>query len=213
MTIGLIVFAEPILRFTASGLFISPEEALRQGIDSATYAVTQKTRLIAITQFKIMAPIALFSGLIGIGFGALNAADIYWMPSISPIFSSVAVIIGLGLFALHLGPEASLSANALLGGQVLAWATLAGAVAQWLIQLPVQWQAGLGTLKPRWQWQHPDVRAVLKVLGPATFASGMLQINVQIDIFFSSLIPNATAAVSAWSYANFLVMAPLGRVC
>ena len=120
------------------------------------------------------------------------------------------MMIGLGLFALHLGPEASLSANALLGGQVLAWATLAGAVAQWLIQLPVQWQAGLGTLKPRWQWQHPDVRAVLKVLGPATFASGMLQINVQIDIFFSSLIPNATAAVSAWSYANFLVMAPLG---
>lgn len=62
-----------------------------------------------------MAPIALFSGLIGIGFGALNAADIYWMPSISPIFSSVAVMIGLGLFALHLGPAASLSANALLG--------------------------------------------------------------------------------------------------
>lgn len=210
VTIGLIIFAEPILRLMASGLFISPEEAVRQGIDPATYAITQQTRLIAISQFKIMAPIALFSGLIGIGFGALNAADIYWMPSISPIFSSLAMMMGLGLFALHLEPEASSSAHALLGGQVLAWATLAGAVAQWLIQLPVQWRAGLGTLKPRWQWHHPDVRAVLKVLGPATFASGMLQINVQVDIFFSSLIPNATAAVSAWSYANFLVMAPLG---
>lgn len=210
VTIGLIIFAEPILRLMASGLFISPEDALRQGIDPATYAITQQTRLIAISQFKIMAPIALFSGLIGIGFGALNAADIYWMPSISPIFSSLAMMMGLGIFALHLEPEASSSANALLGGQVLAWATLAGAVAQWLIQLPVQWRAGLGTLKPRWQWHHPDVRAVLKVLGPATFASGMLQINVQVDIFFSSLIPNATAAVSAWSYANFLVMAPLG---
>lgn len=81
---------------TASGLFISPETALSQGIDQSTYAITQQTRLIAISQFRIMAPIALFSGLIGIGFGALNAADIYWMPSVSPIFSSLAVMIGLG---------------------------------------------------------------------------------------------------------------------
>lgn len=60
VTIGLIVFAEPILRLTASGLFSSPEEALRQGIDPAAHTITQQTRLIAIT---------LFWGLIGIGFG------------------------------------------------------------------------------------------------------------------------------------------------
>ena len=74
----------------------------------------------------------------------------------------------------------------------------------------MQWRAGLGTLKPRFQFNRPEVQAVLSVLGPATFASGMLQINVQVDTLFSSLIPNATAAVSALGYANFLVQAPLG---
>lgn len=69
VSIGLIVFAEPILRLTASGLFISPKEALRQGIDPAAYTITQQTRLIAITQLRIMAPITLVLGLIGIGFG------------------------------------------------------------------------------------------------------------------------------------------------
>lgn len=210
VTIGLIVFAEPILQLTASGLFVSPEKALAQGIDAATYAITEQTRSIAIAQFKIMAPIAVFSGLIGIGFGALNAADIYWIPSISPIFSSLAVMIGLGFLVLNLESAIGLPENAMLGGQVLAGATLAGAISQWLIQLPVQWRAGLGTLKPNFKFNRPEVRAVLKVLGPATFASGMLQINVQVDILFSSLIPNATAAVSALGYANFLIQAPVG---
>ena len=130
VTIGLIVFAEPILRLTASGLFISPEKAFSQGIDAATYAITEQTRSIAIAQFKIMAPIAVFSGLIGIGFGALNAADIYWIPSISPIFSSLAVMIGLGFLVLNLGSAMGLPENAMLGGQVLAGATLAGAISQ-----------------------------------------------------------------------------------
>ncbi len=38
----------------------------------------------------------------GIGFGTLNAADQYWLPSLSPLFSSVAVIIGVGLLAWFL---------------------------------------------------------------------------------------------------------------
>jgi peptidoglycan biosynthesis protein MviN/MurJ (putative lipid II flippase) len=43
---------------------------------------------------------ALFAGLIGLGFGALNAADEYWLPAISPLLSSLAVLLGLGLLGL-----------------------------------------------------------------------------------------------------------------
>jgi putative peptidoglycan lipid II flippase len=45
---------------------------------------------------------------------------------------------------------------------------------------------------------------------PATFSSGMLQINVWTDLFFASFIPNAAAAVSAMGYAGLLVQTPLG---
>jgi len=58
---------------------------------------------MAIQQLQIMAPMAVLAGLIGIGFGTLNAADQYWLPSLSPLFSSVAVIIGVGLLAWSLG--------------------------------------------------------------------------------------------------------------
>ena len=36
---------------------------------------------IATLQLRIMAPMALLAGLIGIGFGSLNAADSYLLPS------------------------------------------------------------------------------------------------------------------------------------
>jgi putative peptidoglycan lipid II flippase len=210
VTVALVIFADPFMHLVAPGLYLSPDEAAAKGLDALTYADLQQTREIAVAQFKIMAPMAIFAGLIGIGFGTLNAADMYWLPSISPIFSSVAVIGGLGFLALSLGADVVAPGKAMIAGQALAWATLGGAIIQWLIQLPVQWRSGLGTLRPRFNFNRPEVKAVLKVLGPATFSSGMLQINVWTDLFFASFIPNAAAAVSAMSYASLLVQAPLG---
>ncbi len=210
VTIALIVFADPLMNLVAPGLYLSEAQAAAKGISAAAYQDLVQTKAIAIEQFQIMAPMAVFAGLIGIGFGTLNAADLYWLPSISPLFSSVAVLVGLGALAWQIGPKLLTPEYAMLGGAVLAWATLGGAILQWLVQLPVQWRAGLGGLRPRFDFNRPEVREVLKVLGPATFSSGMLQINVWTDLFFASFIPRAAAAVSAMGYASLLVQTPLG---
>ncbi len=193
VTIGLVIFAEPLTDLVAPGLHRTPEGMV--------------TRAIAVQQFRIMAPLALLSGLIGIGFGTLNAADLYWLPSISPLFSSVTVLLGLGILVLQLGTRVTLPEYALVGGLVLAWGTLAGAVLQWLVQVPAQWKAGMGTLRLRFNFRQPAVAEVMKVMAPATFSSGMLQINVYTDLFFASFIPQAAAAMG---YAGLLVQTPLG---
>ncbi|MBD1848919.1 murein biosynthesis integral membrane protein MurJ [Leptolyngbya sp. FACHB-711] len=210
VTIALIVFAEPMMRLVAPGLYISAAEAQAQGISVATYATLEQTRAIAIEQFRIMAPMAVLAGLIGIGFGVLNAADQYWLPSVSPLFSSVTVLIGLIGLALTLGERMTQPEYAAIGGAVLAWSTLAGAVLQWLIQLPAQWRSGLGGFRLRFEFQRPEVQEVIRIMGPATFSSGMLQINVWTDLFFASFIPNAAAAVSAMGYAGLLIQTPIG---
>ncbi len=210
VTIGLIIFANPLVHLVAPGLYITPTQAAANGMDAATFQVLQQTKDIAIQQFRIMAPMAMLAGLIGIGFGALNAADQYWLPSISPLFSSVTMLIGLGGLALYLGDKAALPQYAALGGAVLAWSTLAGAVLQWLVQLPAQWKSGLGGFRLRFNFREPEVQEVIKIMGPATFSSGMMQINVWTDLFFASFIPNAAAAVSAMGYAGLLVLTPLG---
>lgn len=210
VTIGLVIFAEPMMRLVAPGLFISATQAQAAGISPAEFQLLEQTRDIAIQQFKIMAPMAVLAGLIGIGFGTLNAADQYWLPSISPLFSSAVMLVGLGWLAFSLGENIKLPEYAVLGGAVLAWTTLAGAVLQWLVQLPVQWRSGLGGLRFRFNFHQPEVKEVIKIMGPATFSSGMMQINVWTDLFFASFIPNAAAAVAAMSYAGLLIQTPLG---
>jgi putative peptidoglycan lipid II flippase len=54
------------------------------------------------------------------------------------------------------------------------------------------------------------VKEVMKVMAPALFASGMLQINLYTDMFFVSFLPNPEKAVSALDFANLLVQTPLG---
>jgi putative peptidoglycan lipid II flippase len=195
ISIAMFMFAEPIIDLLGRG-FLATE-------------IGGVSREIAITQLRIMAPITIFACFIGIGFGTLNATDQYWLPSISPLLSSSAVIVGLGILWLVVGDDIGNPNNLMLGGMVLAFGSLAGAILQWLIQVPVLWKSGLGSLRLRFKLNDPGVRDVLKVLWPATFSSGTMQINVYTDLFFAAFVPGTLAALG---FANLLVQTPLGIV-
>jgi putative peptidoglycan lipid II flippase len=166
-------------------------------------------RQSAIEQLQIMSGMAVLAGFIGIGFGTLSSANFYWLPSISPLLTSSATIVGVGVLALYLKSGIGLREHALLGGRVLAGTVLVGAILQWLMQVITQWKAGLGTIKPRFEWQRQSVKDVFKVLGPATFSSSTYQINLFIDNGFASGI---AGAASAMSYSGLLVLTPLGII-
>ena len=196
VTVMMVVFAPQLITLMASGLTQTAE-----GI---------AVREMAIQQLRIMAPTAWFAGMIGIGFGALNAADVYWLPSISPLLSSVAMVGGVaGLWAI-LGSRLTSPENAALAGMVLAGSFVVGTVLQWGAQAIAQQQQGLGGFKFQLDLKNPGVKKVLRLMSPALFASGMLQINVYTDMQFTSYLPNPSAAVSALDYANLLVQTPLG---
>ena len=190
VTLALVLAADPLITLVGPGL--SPE--LHHN---------------AVIQLQVMAPMALLAGLIGLGFGSLNAADEFWIPAISPLMSSLALILGVGLLWWQLGPAIASPQSAILGGVVLALATLVGALLQWLLQLPALVKQGLARLQLVWDWHHPGVREVWQVMGPATLSSGMLQINVFTDLFFASGILGAAAGLG---YANLLVQTPLGLI-
>ena len=178
-------------------------------IDILAPGLEPSIRAIAIEELQIMSPLAVFAGLIGIGFGTLNASDQYWLPSISPLFSSLAIVSGVGILALKLGGEIQNPEYMRLGGWVLAGGTLLGAILQWIAQLYAQWKSGMGKLKLRFDWNIPGVKDVLKLMIPATLSSGMLHINVYTDMFFASYIKGAA---SAMRYSNFIVLTPLGII-
>ncbi|NBQ19868.1 MAG: murein biosynthesis integral membrane protein MurJ, partial [Synechococcaceae bacterium WB5_2A_257] len=187
-TVLLVLLADPLITLVGPGL-------------------DQELHNLAALQLRLMAPMALFAGLIGLGFGALNAADEYWLPAISPLLSSLTVLLGIGLLWFQAGPAIGTAPWALAGGAVLALSTLGGAILQWLIQLPALARQGLGQLRLSFNWKQPGVAEVLRVMGPATLSSGMLQINVYVDLFFASGISGAAAGLG---YAGLLVQTPLG---
>ena len=103
-TIVLVLAADPLITLVGPGL--APE-----------------LHAIARVQLQVMAPMALLAGLIGLGFGSLNAADEFWIPAISPLMSSGALILGVGLLWWQLGADIALPSAAMTGGVVLALAT------------------------------------------------------------------------------------------
>jgi putative peptidoglycan lipid II flippase len=203
--VGIILLGVSVLIFcfASNAIDLSAPNLIHSG-DQIRGALVRQS---AIEQLQIMSAMAVLAGFIGIGFGTLSSADFYWLPSISPLISSAATIIGVGILAIYLGEKIALPEYALLGGKVLAGTVLFGAILQWLMQVLTQWKAGLGTIKPRFEWRRQGVQDVLKILGPATFSSSTLQINLFIDNAFASGI---IGAASAMQYSGMLIQAPLG---
>ncbi len=190
ISVILFLAADPIIRIVGPGL-------------------DQNTHIIAVDQLKIMAPIVLLSGFIGIGFGSLNAKNEFLIPSLSPIISSFILILAISIFWFDQSPRFNSINFGIQGTLILAKATLLGAIIQWIIQIPILQRKGLLKLKLIFDWGNSGVQDVWKIIIPACLSSGMLQINVFTDLFFAS---NIAAAAAGLSYANFLVQAPLGLI-
>ena len=168
-----------------------------------------ETKELAILQLRIMAPLALLAGLIGIGFGTLSAVDSYLLPSISPLLSSVTLTFSVACILWKFGEQLNTPQYFQIGAIVLAGATLGGAVLQWLAQLIVQWRFGMGTLRLRFNWRIPGVMDVFRIMTPAVISSGMSTVNLTIDLLFISGIAGAAAAIRS---ANFIMLTPLGII-
>ncbi|WP_413677266.1 murein biosynthesis integral membrane protein MurJ [Prochlorococcus sp. MIT 0916] len=172
-------------------------------------SLTPEIKEIASFQLKIMSPIIFLSGLIGIGFGSLNAKKEFLIPSISPLISSLIIIIAVSNFWINKETSADVYVLNFKGGVILAKATFIGALSQYLIQIPFLIKKGIFTISFSIQTKYSELKRAWRMIAPASLSSGMIHINVITDLFFASKIVGAAAALS---YANFIVQAPLGII-
>lgn len=147
-----------------------------------------------VKQIRIMLPLVAISGFVGLSYGVLNVYNKIFWPSFSPAIASLAIIIAVFCF----GDSA--------GIVCLAWATLAGAIGQAVVQIP-------GMLKTPLKWRfstdlHPGLKEYLLMLGPAAFSTSIGQISLYVHLYFTSTIQEGgwTAIVNA----NRLIQLPLG---
>jgi len=151
---------------------------------------------LASQHFKIMSPIILIGGIIGIFYGLLVTHKRFILPNLSPMVLSLVVIVSICL------------ANNDKSGVVLALATTVGAICQLLLQFPALRKIGY-KIRPNFQLvNNPQFKNILELLFPAILSSTMGQITIYIDMFFASNLQEG-----AWTsvvFANRIFQFPVG---
>lgn len=151
---------------------------------------------LASMHLKIMSPILIVGGIVGIYYGILISYREFMLPNISPILMSI-VIIAMITLVKHDDT-----------GKVLAWATTIGALCQFVYQLPKIRQLGF-RLKPNIDFiNNPQFKSICELLFPAILSSTVGQIHIYVDMFFASALePGAWTAIG---YANRIFQFPVG---
>jgi len=165
----------------------------------------RETQFIAARQLKILSPCIPLSGFNGLSYGALNSKNKFFTSSISPIIVSVVTIIIISIYwFFNLRNQIF---NNLFYSELLSLATLAGTFIQTIIQIHETYKIGLIKFKFNYRKSFSDETRIFNLIIPASFSSGLGQINVFIDMFFAS---SFKGAASGLAYGNFLIQAPLG---
>ncbi|MCU0697551.1 MAG: murein biosynthesis integral membrane protein MurJ [Myxococcaceae bacterium] len=129
--------------------------------------------------------------------GILNSHKRFFLSYVAPVVWNGAIIAALVLWRAE-------PASVLITW--VAWATVAGSVLQFLVQLPNVLRL-LGGLDARPTLSVPAVREVLAGFGPAVTARGVVQVSAWVDLALASLV--SARAVSVLTYAQTIALLPI----
>ncbi|HYV45506.1 MAG TPA: murein biosynthesis integral membrane protein MurJ [Myxococcaceae bacterium] len=130
--------------------------------------------------------------------GILNSHRKFFLSYVAPVVWNVAQIATM----LALGRGRELSSLAVW----VTWATVAGALAQLLVQFPTALGL-LGRFRPALSLMRVSARRVLRSFWPVVVARGVVQLSAYLDIEYTSLISNRAYAVL--SAAQILYLLPV----
>jgi putative peptidoglycan lipid II flippase len=165
---------------------------LAPGFDPSKLAIT-----IELT--RIMLPFLPLVSFAALAMGMLNAQGRYGIPAFAPaMFNLVAIVWAAGLWAMGLGPAQI----------VIGWAigTVVSGAAQLLIQVPPLWKEGW-RYHPEWKPGDPGLRAIGRLMAPATVGLAAVQVNIFISTSFAS---HQDGAVAWLAYAFRILYLPIG---
>jgi putative peptidoglycan lipid II flippase len=183
-----------LLVVTALGLIFAPQVAgaFAPGALDQPHKFDLTANLVRLTF-----PFILFVSLTALAGGALNSFQRFALPALAPVILNVCMIVG----ALWVAPR--------LGTPIMAmgWAVLLAGILQLLFLLPALRGIDLLSL-PRWGWNDPQVRRIMRLMVPTLFGSSVAQLNLLLDTAVISLLMTGSQTW-LWQSTRFLEL-PLG---
>jgi putative peptidoglycan lipid II flippase len=175
-----LVFTRPLVEFLAPGFDPSKMD-------------------LAIFLTRIMLPFLPLVSFAALAMGMLNAQGRFGIPAAAPVmFNLVSIVWAAGLWAMGFGPEQV----------VVGWAigTVLGGAAQLLIQVPPLWREGW-RYRPEWKPGDPGIRAIGRLMAPATVGLAAVEVNILVNTIFAS---HEDGAVAWLGYAFRILYLPIG---
>lgn len=173
-------------------IFVFSDEILNLIIHSDNIELVS----LASKHLRIMTPVILIGGIIGIYYGLLITYRNFLLPNISPVLMSLSIIF---IIAFTKGDKFGIS---------LAVATSIGALLQFFAQFPAVKKLGF-KIKPNFDIKNnPEFKNLIELVFPAALSSTIGQIYVYVDMFFASQLKEG--AWTAIGYANRVFQFPVG---
>lgn len=182
LTVLAVVFMPEAMTLLAPGFRRDPER----------FALAVELTRITFPYLMLICLVALFSGV-------LNGLDRFAAAAAAPLMFNVALIGGLMLAPLLALPRA----------HGLAWGVAAAGIAQFVVLAWAVAAAGLPLRLPLPRLT-PEVRLLLRRMGPGAIGAGVTQINLMVDVIIASFLPQGSIAFLY--YADRVNQLPLGVI-
>jgi putative peptidoglycan lipid II flippase len=177
-------------------------EPITRAITSAESFAAQPGKL-ELTAYltRLMLPFVTTIAVAVALMGMLNSLRRFFIPALSPAMFNVATIAS----AFGLVPLMPIVGLPPITG--IAIGTLLGGLGQILVQWPSLHREGF-RYQPILDFRDPDLREILRLLGPGTLGLAAVQINVFVNTYLATT--QEQGAVSWLTYAFRLMYLPIG---
>lgn len=153
---------------------------------------------LSVELARMTFPYLLAMSLTALLGGLLNAQGRFGPFAVAPVLFNLS-LIGALVLAQHFETP----------GHALAWGVALAGVLQlgWLL---IAARGSQFRLHIKWPSLSPDVKKVLKLMGPGVVGAGVMHINLFADLIIASFL--GTGAISSLYYADRLNQLPLGVI-
>jgi putative peptidoglycan lipid II flippase len=192
--VGVMVFW--LAGLTILGEIFMPE--LMRVLAPGFYHEAAKFSLV-VTFARITFPYLLLICLTALLSGVLNGLDRFAAAAAAPVVFNCFSIAAMLLLAPHLPTV----------GHALSWGVTLSGIAQLGLMVVAVRRAGMTMRIPRPR-MTPQMRLLLRRMGPGLLGAGVFQLNLMMDTIVASLLPGD--AVSYLNYADRINQLPLGII-
>ena len=198
-----ILFAAPITRLITTGDLTSwPLHALGFDVPPQPGFANVEGKLELTTRLtQIMMPFLTTVAVAVAMMGMLNSLGRFFIPALSPAMFNVVTILA----CFTLVPAMPWFGLPEIAG--IAVATVLGGIAQIAVQWPTLRREGF-RYRPTLDFRDPDVREILRLMGPGTLGLAAVQINVLVNTSLAAT--QQEGAVSWLQFAFRLMYLPIG---